>query len=110
MTSSSPTRFSYNPQDEVVMATGSLPLAIGPDEVATAKVKLNDLEQVGQRGGEQRLKASLARLIRAGEIKYSEPHEAVCRFKPDGSPYTGVARWHDGRLTLERVTITDCWR
>lgn len=69
------------------------------------------VEQLG--GSDARMKAGLARLIAAGDIKYTEPNQPVRRqdlFKPDGSPYAGVARWTDGQLTLERISITDCWR
>lgn len=69
------------------------------------------VEQLG--GSNDRMKAGLARLIKAGDIKYTEPNQALTRqdlFKPDGTPYAGVARWTDGQLKLERVTITDCWR
>jgi hypothetical protein len=54
------------------------------------------------------LQNDLARLISAGEIKMTEPNQVVQQkdlFKADGKPYTGVVRWIDGQMAIERVPI-----
>lgn len=57
-----------------------------------------------------RVQDSLKNLIAAGRIKYTEPNQKVEHkdlFDGQGRPYAGVVRWHDGRMTIERVTIAD---
>lgn len=54
------------------------------------------------------LQNDLARLITAGQIKMTEPNQVVSQkdlFKADGTPYTGVVRWDNGEMTIERVHI-----
>jgi hypothetical protein len=54
------------------------------------------------------LRNDLARLIAAGDIKMTEPNQVVTTkdlFKADGKPYTGVVRWVDGQMSIERVKI-----
>ncbi|MBT9587974.1 hypothetical protein IV102_31855 [bacterium] len=54
------------------------------------------------------LKDRLAVLVAAGEIKYTEPGQKLTQqdlIKSNGAPYTGVVRWFDGEMTIERVKI-----
>ena len=54
------------------------------------------------------LRDDLARLIDAGEIKMTEPNQVLDKkdlFKADGTPYTGVVRWTDGQMSIERTHI-----
>lgn len=54
------------------------------------------------------LELDVARLWRRGDILMTEPHQVVPPhklFKPNGEPYIGVVRWHEGRMQLERVPI-----
>lgn len=56
----------------------------------------------------ENLRDDLARLISAGEIKMTDPNQLVTQkdlFKANGKPYTGVVRWQDGQMTIERVHI-----
>jgi len=57
---------------------------------------------------QNRLKGNLKRLIAQGRILYTEPHqklETKDYFDQNGQPYTGVVRWVDGQMTIERVPI-----
>lgn len=54
------------------------------------------------------LELDVARLWRNGDILMTEPNQVVAPdqlFKPNGEPYIGVVRWHEGRMQLERVPI-----
>ena len=56
----------------------------------------------------EKLNQQLARLIKSGDIKMTEPNEVVTTkdlFKPNREPYKGVVRWLDGQMTIERVKI-----
>ncbi|MCW5865691.1 MAG: hypothetical protein KIS61_00375 [Candidatus Eremiobacteraeota bacterium] len=78
-----------------------------------AKVEslLSGSGQAGLRADEGpalRLKERMQELIAEGEIKYTEPNQAISAkdlFRPDGRPYTGVVRWLDGQMQIERVRI-----
>lgn len=62
----------------------------------------------GDGEAEAKLQDDLARLIKAGEIKWTEPNQAVATkdlFDDHGHPYKGVVRWSDGQMSIERVTI-----
>ena len=57
---------------------------------------------------QNRLKANMKRLIAQGRILYTEPHQNLTTkdyFDSEGLPYTGVVRWVDGQMTIERVPI-----
>ncbi len=57
---------------------------------------------------QNRLKANMKRLIAQGRILYTEPHQRLSTsdyFDCEGVPYTGVVRWVDGQMTIERVPI-----
>lgn len=63
---------------------------------------------VGDGAQADQLSQQMARLIKAGEIKMTEPNQVVTSkdlFKADGEPYRGVVRWVDGQMTIERVKI-----
>ncbi|GMU51141.1 MAG: hypothetical protein AMXMBFR33_02870 [Candidatus Xenobia bacterium] len=55
-----------------------------------------------------RVKDSLKHLIAAGRILYTDPGKPVSEkdlFDPHGQPYTGVVRWENGQMVIERVKI-----
>ena len=63
---------------------------------------------VGDGAQADQLSAQMARLIKAGEIKMTDPNQVVTSkdlFKKNGEPYRGVVRWVDGQMTIERVKI-----
>ncbi len=63
---------------------------------------------VGDGAQADQLSQQMARLIKAGEIKMTEPNQVVTSkdlFKKNGEPYRGVVRWVDGQMTIERVKI-----
>lgn len=56
-----------------------------------------------------RLEADLARLIQAGQIKWTEPNQSPSPkdlFNEKGQPYLGVVRWTEGQPTIERLALT----
>ncbi|MBQ7567562.1 hypothetical protein IJT17_02020 [bacterium] len=56
----------------------------------------------------QKLKDNMKRLIADGRILYTEPNQKIETkdlFDKDGVPYTGVVRWVDGEMHIERNTI-----
>jgi len=62
----------------------------------------------GDGEAEAKLQDDLARLIKNGEIKWTEPNQVVTTkdlFDDHGHPYTGVVRWTDGQMSIERVKI-----
>lgn len=72
---------------------------------------LSGQEQASLRADEGpalQLKQRMQELIAEGEIKYTEPNQKISAkdlFRPDGRPYTGVVRWLDGQMQIERVRI-----
>jgi hypothetical protein len=65
---------------------------------------------VADSGEANKLQDQTARLVKMGEIKYTAPGQVVTTadlIKPDGSPYTGVVRYKDGQMTIERVDLFD---
>jgi len=55
-----------------------------------------------------RVRKNLERLIASGRILYTEPGKPVTTrdlFDAKGRPYTGVVRWTDGQMSIERVKI-----
>jgi len=62
----------------------------------------------GDISAEKRLQDQMQRLIANNDIKYTEPNQVVTTrdlFRPDGRPYTGVVRWLEGKMTIEKVRI-----
>lgn len=81
-------------------------------QFAGAKVETTasgDMTSFADNGAEAaNLQNDLARQIDAGNIKMTEPNQVVTQkdlFKADGTPYTGVVRWVDGQMSIERVLI-----
>ena len=78
-----------------------------------AKVEslLSGQDQAGLRADEGpaiELKKRMQELIAEGDIKYTEPNQKISAkdlFRPDGRPYTGVVRWLNGEMQIERVRI-----
>lgn len=97
--------------------TGSSPLTIqlqgaefGRFSGATVSTLLSGQHRALFQDAEDRtrLQQDMARLVKAGRIKWTEPHQAPSPrdlFNPQGEPYLGVVRWVDGKPTIERVTI-----
>lgn len=55
-----------------------------------------------------KLSTTMNRLIKQGDIKYTEPNQVVTQkdlYKADGHPYDGIVRWVDGQMTIEKVGI-----
>ena len=49
---------------------------------------------------------NLERLIRNGDILWTEPGETPENlFKSTGRPYFGMVKWQDGKMLIERVPI-----
>ena len=51
----------------------------------------------------------LARLIKAGKIRYSDPHVRVRseeHYNPNGEVYEGAVVWEDGQMKIERLHIS----
>lgn len=56
----------------------------------------------------ERVKANLKQLIADGRILYTDPGKPVTEkdlFDAKGQPYTGVVRWDNGQMVIERVKI-----
>ncbi|MHB2019555.1 MAG: M36 family metallopeptidase [Candidatus Xenobia bacterium] len=55
-----------------------------------------------------RTRTSLQRLIAQGRVKYMEPNQqpkpSDC-FDAKGQPYTGIVRWENGEMHIERVKV-----
>jgi hypothetical protein len=57
-----------------------------------------------------RTKSQVAKLISQGRIKFTNPGETPATkdlFDSQGRPYTGVVKWVDGQMHIERVKIAD---
>lgn len=55
-----------------------------------------------------RTRKNVARLIKEGRIRYNDPGYTMKPedyFDANGRPYTGVVRWVNGEMTIERVKI-----
>ena len=87
--------------------------ALGKFAGATVSTKLSGDKShglVGDAGSAAKLRDQMARLVKFGEIKYTEPGQVVTAndlIKPDGRPYTGVVTYKDGQMTIERVDLFD---
>lgn len=58
---------------------------------------------------DQTLRAHMLDLIQAGRILYTAPGQVISPkdlLDPQGEPYSGVVRWLDGKMSIERVQIT----